>query len=91
MASARNITEPLASTMLMPNQRRRLSSRTTIGPRPMPTARPMKRVANNSEKAASPAPSDAVKKRAVPITMPPPANAPKMPSTRPRTSGVPPM
>ena len=28
---------------------------------------------------------------AVPITMPPPANAPKMPSTRPRTSGVRPM
>jgi hypothetical protein len=27
----------------------------------------------------------------VPITMPAPANAPKMPSTRPRTNGVPPM
>jgi hypothetical protein len=51
----------------------------------------MNRVAKSSENAASPAPREAVKKRAVPITMPPPANAPKMPSTRPRTSGVPPM
>ena len=32
-----------------------------------------------------------MKKRAVPMTMPAPANAPKMPSTRPRTNGVPPM
>ena len=46
-ATDRKPTAPLASTMLMPNQRRRDSSLTTIGPRPMPIARPMKRVAKS--------------------------------------------
>ena len=51
-------------------------------------ARPMKRVPKSRENAASPALSEAVKNLAVPMTMPAPAKAPKMPSTRPRTSGV---
>ncbi len=42
MAKASTSTEALASTMLMPNQRRRDMSRTIIGPRPMPSARPTK-------------------------------------------------
>ena len=42
MAKASTSTDAPASTMLMPNQRRRDRSRTIIGPSPMPIARPTK-------------------------------------------------
>ncbi|GFJ90079.1 hypothetical protein Prum_037210 [Phytohabitans rumicis] len=42
--AARTSTEEPASTMLMPNQRRRDRSRTTVGPSPIPTPNPTKSV-----------------------------------------------
>ena len=74
--------------MLMPNQRRRDSVPTIIGPEADADRQADEEHREEQEKAASPPPSEAVKNWAVPTTMPPPANAPKMPSTRPRTSGV---
>src|SRR5205814_7445296 len=45
-ATDSSVTEPAASTMDSPNQRRRDSARTTRGPATIPTPSPTKRIAN---------------------------------------------
>jgi hypothetical protein len=78
-----------ALTMLSPNSRRRLKPLRMRRPSNIPPARPTKIAANTTPQPALPPwrvflmygwPS--------PTTTPPAANAPTMPMTRPRTTGV---
>ncbi len=74
-----------------PNSRRLDSRRKNFGPRNMPTARPTNTDPNIAPYAGSPPPRSSVYRFASPTTTPAAANAPSMPTTRPRTTFVWPM
>ena len=67
-----------------PNKRRRENWANIFGPKPIPSARPVKTAAKSTPYAASPPPRSPTKVRARPITAPAAENAPTMPTIRPR-------
>ena len=83
---ARQIPEP---TRPAANNRRRDSPENSRGANPMPSARPPKTAPNSTPYPGSPASRSSTYVRPRPITTAPAANAPEMPTTRPRTTGVP--
>ena len=75
--------------MAVPNSRLCGSRRASRGAAPMPSASPTNTAMNSIPYAAFPPPRLAAYRVAEPMTMPPAVNAPMMPTTSPRTSGVP--
>src|SRR5699024_9690024 len=71
-----------------PNSRRRDTCCTICGPRHIPSPSPRKTAPNSTPNPGSPAPRSVTNTRPRPITTPPAPNAPTIPITSPRTSGV---
>ena len=82
--SARRIKKKPAIAREAPNKRRRENCANIFGPKPIPSARPVKTAAKSTPYAASPPPRSPTNVRASPMTAPAAENAPTMPTISPR-------
>ncbi len=87
-ASATTTSARPANTMPTPNSRSCGSRRASFGAPASPSAAPTKTATNNRPNEESPPPRLDEYAFAEPITAPPAANAPAIPISSPRTSGV---
>ena len=77
-----------AAAIEAPNSRRRLTSRRVRGPCQTPSAMPTNTAPKSTPYPGAPAPRPATYTTPSPTTVPPAAEAPTRPMTRPRTTGV---